>query len=87
MDAGLITLTRQPLDVFPLVADVAANVHESADREVRLEVRGEDGGAQLLGDGQRLTTAFGAIFQDGCYRRGRTGVRTGSIRSSPCAVR
>jgi two-component system OmpR family sensor kinase len=63
LDAGLITLAHQPLDAFTLVAEVAELVHEARDREVRLEVRGQQHGAQLSGDAPRLRTAFDAIFR------------------------
>src|SRR2546421_7720458 len=36
LDAGVTTLSRDRLDLFPLVADVANGVHEAEDREVRL---------------------------------------------------
>lgn len=63
LDAGLITLAQQPLDIFGLVEEVAASVHEGADREVRLEVRGDSTGAPLSGDVDRLRTAFHSIFR------------------------
>jgi signal transduction histidine kinase len=63
LDAGLISLARQPLDVFKLVAEVAELVQEAKDREVHLEVRGEAAGARMMGDVARLRTAFDAIFR------------------------
>jgi signal transduction histidine kinase len=63
LDAGLITLGRQPLDAFSLVGEVAELVQEARDREVRLEVRGEKEGAPIEGDGPRLRAAFDAIFR------------------------
>ena len=63
LDAGLLTLGRARLDLFPLVKDVADSVHESAEREVRLEVRGEVRGASLVGDAARLRGALDAIFR------------------------
>jgi signal transduction histidine kinase len=63
LDAGLISMARQPLDVFALVGDVAAHVQEARDREVLLEVRGQTDGARLSGDTARLRTAFDAIFR------------------------
>src|SRR5262245_41615082 len=54
LDAGLIPLARQPLDVFALVADVATHVHEARERDVHLEIRGVEGGASLEGDNGRL---------------------------------
>ena len=62
LDEGAITMTRRPTDLFPLIADVAASVHEAAERGVRFEVRGADTGALISGDEDRLRTAFAAIF-------------------------
>jgi signal transduction histidine kinase len=75
LDAGLIALARQPLDLFALVRDVAEHVQEGRDREVSLEVRGDDAGALVTGDATRLRTAFDAIF--------RAIVRE---KPGPCAV-
>ena len=47
LDAGLITLNRQPLDVFALLSDVAEHVQEGKEREVRLDLRGEPAGATI----------------------------------------
>jgi signal transduction histidine kinase len=63
MDAGLVTLARQPLDVFPLIQELAETVHEAEDRDVHLEVRGEAAGAPIAGDAARLRAAFHSIFR------------------------
>jgi signal transduction histidine kinase len=63
LDSGAIALARQPVDVFALVSDVAEQVQEARDREVRLEVRGENGAAGLTGDVARLRSAFDAVFR------------------------
>jgi signal transduction histidine kinase len=63
LDAGLIALARQQVDLFTLVGEVAANVQEAKDRDVHLEVRGNDAGAPLSGDAMRLRSAFDAIFR------------------------
>ncbi len=63
LDAGLVTMAQQPLDLFSLVEDVARGVHESKDREVRLEVRGDRAGAPITGDDARLRTSFDALFR------------------------
>jgi signal transduction histidine kinase len=63
IDAGLIALARQPVDLFTLVGEVAELVHEARDRDVRLEVRGERAGARVSGDATRLRNAFDAIFR------------------------
>jgi signal transduction histidine kinase len=63
LDAGLVTLAREELDVFSLVADVAGRVREARDRDVQLAPGGENGGAQIHGDPARLRTAFDALFR------------------------
>jgi K+-sensing histidine kinase KdpD len=63
LDGGLITLSRQPIDVFTLVSQVAELVHEASDREVCLKVRGDNHGATISGDAPRVRTAFDAIFR------------------------
>src|SRR5262249_36527104 len=57
LDGGLIALSRQPLDLFALVAEVAELVHEAKDREVHLKVSGEERGASMSGDAPRLRSA------------------------------
>jgi signal transduction histidine kinase len=63
LDAGLVTMARQPLDLFSLAADVAGTVHEAEDRDVRLELRGDSAGAPITGDDARLRTSFHALFR------------------------
>lgn len=63
IDAGLIQLARQPVDVFTLIAQVADLVHEARDREVRLKVRGPADGATISGDATRLRSTFDAVFR------------------------
>jgi len=63
LDGGLISFSRQPVDAFALVGEVAELVHEAREREVRLKVSGEDHGAAISGDAPRLRTAFEAIFR------------------------
>lgn len=62
LDEGSATMARRPIDLFPLVAEVAASVHRTADQTVRLEVRGHGAGASMAGDNERLRAAFAAIF-------------------------
>jgi len=63
LDAGLVKLARQRLDLFALVGEVAELVQEARDRDVRLEVRGDASGAVISGDATRLRQAFDAIFR------------------------
>jgi two-component system cell cycle sensor histidine kinase PleC len=89
LDAGLTTIAREPLDFFSLVEEVAGHVHEAADREVRLELRGPAVGARTMGDSARLGAAIQAILRAimrempspsvvVAERRVGTGARSGS---------
>jgi len=63
LDAGMIALARQPIDVFAIVEELAAHVHEAADRDVKFVVRGEVTGAPVSGDATRVRQAFDAVFR------------------------
>lgn len=80
LDSGVIALARQPLDVFALVAEVAEHVQEARDREVRLEVRGENGAAPMTGDATRLRAAFDAVFRAVLREKGGPCVMVAELR-------
>jgi signal transduction histidine kinase len=63
LDSGAIGLSLHPVDLFALVTDVAAHVHEARDREVHLAVKGDAAPARLQGDSGRLRAALDAIFR------------------------
>ena len=63
LDGGLLALSKNPVDLFSLVDDVAEGVHEAADRGVQLKLRGARTGAPLTGDEARLKAAASAIFR------------------------
>ena len=63
LDSGSLALSRQPLDLFGLVKDVAELVQEGREREVQLVVRGVDAAAPVTGDATRLRHAVDAIFR------------------------
>ena len=63
MDAGLVALAQDPIDLFSLIQEVAETVHESEDRDVRFEVHGDAAGAPVTGDAARLMSAFHSIFR------------------------
>jgi two-component system OmpR family sensor kinase len=62
LDAGLITMAQQSMNLFTLVQEVASGMHEAEDRGVTLETRGA-AEAPLIGDADRLRSAFYAIFR------------------------
>jgi len=63
LDSDTLPLQSEELDLFVQLEDVAANVHESTDREVRLQLSGSPSGARIKSDRQRLGTAFAAFFR------------------------
>jgi len=63
LDSGVVTLSRQSLDLFTLIENVAELVHEGSDRDVHLQLIGPSTGAPISGDAVRLRNAFDAIFR------------------------
>lgn len=63
LDSGAIALQSAPLDLFALIEEVAAHVHEAEERDVHLELRGESSGGSMNGDAARLRAAFDALFR------------------------
>jgi signal transduction histidine kinase len=63
LDSGDVTVRNEPFDLFTMVAEVAATVHEAEDRGVRLQVQGESAGAAVVGDPTRFRTAISAFLR------------------------
>ncbi|HEY7291495.1 MAG TPA: HAMP domain-containing sensor histidine kinase [Vicinamibacterales bacterium] len=63
LDAGLLPLAQQQIDLNALVGDVAIHVHEGEDRDVRLVLDGDSAAAPMIGDRSRLRHAFDAVFR------------------------
>jgi signal transduction histidine kinase len=63
LDSGTAPFKDEPVDLFQLVREVAAGVHEADERDVHLSVRGEDSGARLTADPMRIRVAFDAFFR------------------------
>lgn len=63
LDAGRTVVQEEAFDLFQLVSQVAAGVHEAQDRGVRLEVRGDATAAPMRGDPGRLRNALMACFR------------------------
>jgi signal transduction histidine kinase len=63
LDGGTAPFKDQPVDLFQLIREVAGSVHESAERGVKLAVRGESSGAQLTADPMRIRAAFETFFR------------------------
>lgn len=63
LDGGTAAVTDAPFDLFGVILEVANGVREAADRGVRLEVRGDEAGAPMVGDLPRLRAALSALFR------------------------
>jgi signal transduction histidine kinase len=63
LDGGVTAFKDERIDLFQLVREVAAGVHESSEREVQLSVRGATAGAPLNADPVRIRSAFEAFFR------------------------
>jgi signal transduction histidine kinase len=63
LDSGEAAVRNDPFDLFALVGEVAATVHEAEDRGVRLQVQGESAGAAISGDLTRFRTAIAAFLR------------------------
>jgi signal transduction histidine kinase len=73
-EAGHLSLERREVDLFPLVAEVAASVHEGADRDIRLAVSGPREPAIIDGDRPRLSQALSTLFTATIRERAEPGV-------------
>jgi signal transduction histidine kinase len=63
LDSNTAPVKTESFDLFEVLDDVARNVHEGEDREVRLKLGGPSAGATITGDRQRLGNAFSALFR------------------------
>lgn len=63
LDGGTAVLTENAFDLFQLIQEVASDMHESEDREVHLQLRGDATGAPVRGDRTRLVSAFSVLFR------------------------
>lgn len=63
LDAGIAAVRTERFDVFALIRDVAANVHEAEDREVRLDLTGLSTGGMLEGDRTRLRSSIEFVMR------------------------
>ena len=73
LESGVLSFTKQPLDLAALVAELASRMHEGGDRGVHLEIRGADRPLEIVGDRIRLETAIGALMRAALRERGEPG--------------
>ena len=91
LDEGEVKLVHKPLELDQLLREVAEHVHEARDRDVHLALAGDLGTARMLGDADRLRTAFDAVFR--AILREKAGpanvvvdARREQIDGRPCAI-
>lgn len=63
LDGGTAPFKDEPIDLFHLIREMAAGVHEAGERDVHLSVHGERSGARLHADPMRIRCAFEAFFR------------------------
>jgi signal transduction histidine kinase len=63
LDSGEAVVRSERFDLFSVVGEVAATVHEAQDRGVVLQVQGESAGARLTGDLKRVRTAIAGFLR------------------------
>jgi signal transduction histidine kinase len=63
LDAGLIVLAREPIDLISMLNDLAEHVQEGRDRDVQFVLRSDVAAAPIAGDAVRLRSAFEAVFR------------------------
>ena len=63
LDTGAAAVCEESFDLFRMLAEVAADVHEAEDRGVQLRVDGAADGVRLVGDGTRCRVAIAALLR------------------------
>ncbi|MGE3511130.1 MAG: sensor histidine kinase [Vicinamibacterales bacterium] len=63
LDAGTAAVRHERFDIFELVRELASNVHEGDDREVRLEPQGLAVGALVEGDRMRIRSSLECVMR------------------------
>jgi signal transduction histidine kinase len=63
LDSNSAPVKDETFDLFAELDDVAGNVHEGEDREVKLQLSGRSAGARITADRLRLNAAFQAYFR------------------------
>ena len=74
LESQQVTLASTELDLAALAAEVASNMHEGVDRDVRLDVRGTDQPLMVAGDRTRLSGALSALMHSALRERADPGV-------------
>ena len=63
IDGGSAVFNNEAFDLFHLVGEVAKEMHEAEERDVHLKPCGDAAGAVMVGDRNRMASAFSAFFR------------------------
>jgi len=74
LESQQIAMASTEVNVAALAAEVASNMHEGEDRNVRLDVRGADRPLMVAGDRTRLGAALTALMHAALRERADAGV-------------
>ena len=74
LESKQITVASAPVDLAMLVSTVASNMHEGADRGIRIDTRGVDRPLMVSGDRVRLEAAIGALIHAALRERAEPGM-------------
>lgn len=74
LESKQITVASAPIDLAALVSAVASNMHEGAERGIRIDTRGVDRPLMVTGDRVRLEAALGALIHAALRERAEPGV-------------
>jgi signal transduction histidine kinase len=74
LESKELTVSRQEVDLATLLRDVANDMHEGADRGVRLDVRVPNRPVMVTGDRARLSAAVTTLLHAALRERGEPGV-------------
>lgn len=80
LEARELAVARQEIDLAPLVAQVASDMHEGEDRGVRLDVRVPARPVIVTGDRARLSAAITSLLHAALRERGEPGVIVAECR-------
>jgi signal transduction histidine kinase len=74
LESRELAVAQHEVDLKPLLAELANNMHEGEDRGVRLDVRVPDAPVMVTGDRTRLSVAISTLLHAALRERGEPGV-------------
>lgn len=79
LEAGVLALARQPVNLADVATEIAGGLTEGLDRDVHLELRGIDPTVMVMGDHGRLGDVVRALMQGVLRARGEPGVIAATV--------